>query len=105
LLSLDQQRLAERRLATLVDTTDGFKIAEVDLELRGPGDFFGTRQSGIPEFKVANILTDTQLLDQARADARALIERDSRLQLPDHRLIADHLRAHFRDALTLMQVS
>lgn len=104
LLSLDQQRLAERRLATLVDTTDGFKIAEVDLELRGPGDFFGTRQSGIPEFKVANILTDTQLLDQARADARRLIELDPRLQLPDHRLIADHLRTHFRDALTLMQV-
>ncbi|MEK9137020.1 MAG: ATP-dependent DNA helicase RecG, partial [Bacteroidota bacterium] len=47
-LSLDQQRFAERRLATMVGTTDGFKIAEVDLELRGPGDFFGTRQSGIP---------------------------------------------------------
>ncbi len=103
-LSLDQQRLAERRLATMVATTDGFKIAEVDLEIRGPGDFFGTRQSGVPEFKVANILTDTQLLDQAREDARALIGRDPRLQLPDHRLIADHLRTHFRDALTLMQV-
>jgi ATP-dependent DNA helicase RecG len=103
-LSLDQQRLAERRLATLLETTDGFKIAEVDLELRGPGDFFGTRQSGIPEFKVANILTDTKLLDQARADALALVKRDPRLHLPDHRLIADHLRIHFRDALTLMQV-
>ncbi|MBM2842058.1 MAG: ATP-dependent helicase RecG, partial [Bacteroidetes bacterium] len=103
-LSLDEQRLTERRLATMISTTDGFKIAEVDLELRGPGDFFGTRQSGIPEFKVANILTDTQLLDQARSDARSLIERDPRLQLPDHRLIGDHLRTHFRDALTLMQV-
>ena len=103
-LSPDQRRLAERRLATMVGTTDGFKIAEVDLELRGPGDFFGTRQSGIPEFKVANILTDTQLLDQARADALSLIERDPRLHLPDHRLIADHLRTHFREALTLMQV-
>jgi ATP-dependent DNA helicase RecG len=103
-LTLDQQRLAERRLATMVATVDGFKIAEVDLELRGPGDFFGTRQSGIPDFKVANILTDTHLLDLARADARALIERDPRLQLPDHRLIADHLRTHFSDALTLMQV-
>ena len=103
-LSLDQQRLAERRLATMVGTTDGFKIAEVDLELRGPGDFFGTRQSGIPEFKVANIISDAHLLEQARADARALIERDPRLELPDHHLIADHLRTHFRDALTLMRV-
>lgn len=98
-LSLDQQRLA-----TMIDTTDGFRIAEVDLELRGPGDFFGTRQSGIPEFKVANILTDTRLLEQAREDARALVELDPRLQLPAHRLVADHLRTHFRDALTLMQV-
>ena len=103
-LSLDEQRFAERRLATMINTTDGFKIAEVDLELRGPGDFFGTRQSGIPEFKIANILTDTQLLDQARSDARSLIERDPRLLLPDHRLIGDHLRTHFRDALMLMQV-
>ena len=104
LLSPDQQRLAERRLATMIETTDGFRIAEVDLELRGPGDFFGTRQSGIPEFKVANILTDTRLLEQTREDARALVERDPRLQLPEHRLVADHLRTHFRDALTLMQV-
>ena len=103
-ISLDQQRLAERRLATMVSTTDGFKIAEVDLELRGPGDFFGTRQSGVPEFKVANIVTDVRLLEQAREDARALIERDPRLELPDHRLIADHLRSNFRDALSLMHV-
>lgn len=103
-LSLDQQRLAERRLATMIATTDGFRIAEVDLELRGPGDFFGTRQSGIPEFKVANILTDTRLLEEAREDARALVEKDPRLQLPEHRSVADHLRTHFRDALTLLQV-
>jgi ATP-dependent DNA helicase RecG len=104
-LSLDQQRLAERRLATMVSTNDGFRIAEVDLELRGPGDFFGTRQSGVPEFKVANILTDIKLLEQARADARALIERDPHLHLPEHHLIAGHLRDHFRDALTLVQTN
>jgi ATP-dependent DNA helicase RecG len=104
-LSLDQQRLAERRLATMVGTNDGFRIAEVDLELRGPGDFFGTRQSGIPEFKVANILADTKLLEQARDDARAIVESDPHLRLPGHRLIADHLRDHFRDALTLLQVN
>lgn len=101
---LDQQRLAERRLATMVGTTDGFKIAEVDLQLRGPGDFFGTRQSGIPEFKVANILTDTTILDAARDDAFHVIESDPRLTLPEHRSLADHLRTFFRDAMSLLHV-
>ncbi|HEX9157077.1 MAG TPA: ATP-dependent DNA helicase RecG, partial [Syntrophales bacterium] len=103
-LSLDQERLAERRLATMASTTDGFKIAEVDLQLRGPGDFFGTRQSGIPEFKVADILTDTDLLDLARADAFALVDRDPALREPGHRALAEHLRSHFREELSLVQV-
>ncbi len=103
-LSLDQDRLAEQRLATMASTTDGFKIAEVDLQLRGPGDFFGTRQSGIPQFKVADILTDTHLLDIARADAFALVDRDASLRQPEHRLLAEHLRSHFREELSLVQV-
>ena len=103
-LSLDQDRLAERRLATMASTTDGFKIAEVDLQLRGPGDFFGTRQSGIPQFKVADILTDTALLDLARADAFALVDRDPSLHQSEHRLLAEHLREHFREELSLVRV-
>jgi ATP-dependent DNA helicase RecG len=103
-LSIDQDRLAERRLATMVSTTDGFKIAEVDLQLRGPGDFFGTRQSGIPQFRVADILADTALLELARADAFALVERDPSLHQPEHRLLAGHLRSSFRDELSLVQV-
>ena len=101
---IDQQRAAERRLATMVRTNDGFAIAEVDLELRGPGDFFGTRQSGIPEFKVANILTDGELLRDARGDAFALVEDDPRLVKPDHRTLADELRSRFHDELSLLQV-
>ena len=92
------------RLATMVGTTDGFAIAEVDLQLRGPGDFFGTRQSGVPEFKVADILTDTSLLHEARSDAFALVDRDPHLALPDHRPLADHLRSHFREELSLLRV-
>ena len=102
--AMEEQRQAEQRLATMVRTTDGFEIAEVDLQLRGPGDFFGTRQSGIPEFKVANILTDTSLLDLARADAFALVDHDPQLKLPEHHDIIDHLRGHFRDALALVRV-
>ncbi|HTO94753.1 MAG TPA: ATP-dependent DNA helicase RecG, partial [Bacteroidota bacterium] len=65
----EEQALAERRLAAMVATTDGFRIAETDLALRGPGDFFGTRQSGLPEFHVADIIADASLLADARADA------------------------------------
>ncbi|MBI4535653.1 MAG: ATP-dependent DNA helicase RecG, partial [Ignavibacteriae bacterium] len=103
--ALDEQRQAERRLATMVATTDGFKIAEVDLQIRGPGDFFGTRQSGIPEFKVADILTDTELLDAARADASAIITRDPQLRSPEHSMLASNLRAHYREALSLLHVA
>jgi ATP-dependent DNA helicase RecG len=95
-------RLAERRLATMVQTTDGFRIAEVDLQLRGPGDFFGTRQSGVPEFRVADILQDTELLDVARTDAFSIIARDPLLTEKEHAVLANHLRRQFRDSLSLL---
>lgn len=100
----DPKELTVRRLATMAATTDGFKIAEVDLELRGPGDFFGTRQSGVPEFKVANILTDSRYLEVARQDAFAIVEDDPQLRSPDHRMLSEHLRAYFSDAMTLLRV-
>jgi len=59
----------QRRLQAMVDTNDGFKIAELDLELRGPGEFFGTRQAGLPSFRVANIIRDGQLLEIAKREA------------------------------------
>jgi ATP-dependent DNA helicase RecG len=63
----------QRRLQAMVDTNDGFKIAELDLELRGPGEFFGTRQAGLPDFRVANIIRDAQLLEAAKREAAAVI--------------------------------
>lgn len=98
------EHVAEQRLATMASTTDGFKIAEVDLVLRGPGDFFGTRQSGLPEFRVANILTDTRILEAARKDAFEIIESDPTLSHPHHRALLDHLRTYFHDSLSLLQV-
>jgi ATP-dependent DNA helicase RecG len=103
-LALDQQRLAEQRLAAMVQTTDGFVIAETDLRLRGPGDFFGTRQSGIPAFRVADILTDTALLNDARADAFALVENDPLLAQSDHRALSLHLRTRASDEMSLLTV-
>jgi len=98
----DQVLVAERRLATMAATTDGFRIAEVDLQLRGPGDFFGTRQSGIPMFRVANLLTDGDLLDQAREDAFDLLANDPALSKPDHRALAEHLAMLSREAHILL---
>ena len=63
----------QRRLQAMVDTNDGFKIAELDLELRGPGEFFGTRQAGMPDFRVANIIRDAQLLEAAKREAAAVL--------------------------------
>ena len=63
----------QRRLQAMVDTNDGFKIAELDLELRGPGEFFGTRQAGVPDFRVANIIRDAQLLEAAKREAAAVL--------------------------------
>lgn len=70
----------EKRLRVMADTTDGFRIAEADLEIRGPGDFLGTRQAGIPDFRVANILRDGRILEEARGEAFALLEKDPRLE-------------------------
>jgi ATP-dependent DNA helicase RecG len=64
----------ERRLHAMVRTNDGFQIAELDLELRGPGEFFGTRQAGLPNFRVANLIRDRQLLESAKREAAAVLE-------------------------------
>ncbi len=71
---------SEARLAAMIDTTDGFRIADADLEIRGPGDFLGTRQSGhVPELRIADLLRDGKLVAVARQAARSLVDRDPRL--------------------------
>jgi len=75
---------AEARLEMMVETNDGFVLAEKDLELRGPGDFIGTRQSGLPEMQWLDGVFDTRLLDRARRAAEALLAGDPELTAPDH---------------------
>lgn len=65
----------ERRLKAMVETNDGFKIAEEDLAIRGPGEFFGTRQHGLPEFKIANLIRDWQVLEQVRREVKDLLDK------------------------------
>tara|TARA_B100001179_G_scaffold39810_1_gene25982 strand:+ start:54 stop:1694 length:1641 start_codon:yes stop_codon:yes gene_type:complete len=87
LMSDSASETAKERLSALARIHDGFQLAEVDLELRGPGDFFGTRQSGLPSLRMAHI-TDRELLDMARGEAARLIEDDPELKSPDHAAIA-----------------
>src|SRR4030095_10879774 len=95
---------AERRVRAMVETNDGFKLAEVDLELRGPGEFFGTRQSGLPECRVADLLRDTAILEEARRDAVAIIAADPELRALEHRGVRQALLARWRGELALASV-
>jgi ATP-dependent DNA helicase RecG len=81
---------AEARLRAISETNDGFKLAEEDLKLRGPGEFFGTRQSGLPDIRLAK-LGDTRLLEMARGEARTIFDEDPELGQPQHRLLARKL--------------
>lgn len=86
---------AAERLQALVDSQDGFVLAEKDLELRGPGDFFGTRQSGLPELRMAQ-LSDLRTLELARAEAQKLFAEDPGLERPEHRLLARQVARFWR---------
>lgn len=93
-----------KRLKTMCETNDGFRIAEVDLEIRGPGEFFGTRQHGMPELRIANIVYDVQVLEIARKEAFALIKNDPFLTDIDHQAIKQTFFYEFRDRLELGRV-
>jgi ATP-dependent DNA helicase RecG len=96
---------AERRLNQMVRTQDGFEIAELDLELRGPGDFFGTRQAGMPGLRIANILRDRNLLELAKVEAAKLVEeKDAEVSLEDRRRVMQHLRQHWQRRYGLVEV-
>lgn len=84
---------AEERLGALTQTNDGFALAEKDLELRGPGEFFGRRQSGLPELQLASLL-DMDMLQIAQAEAQSIAEEDPNLEKPEHQLLRQRV-AHF----------
>jgi len=96
---------AEGRLETMVRTNDGFEIAEKDLEQRGPGEFFGTKQAGMPAFRVANLIRDRQLLEAAKKEAAALVGGASPdVSREEARVVMEHLRAHWQRRYGLVEV-
>jgi ATP-dependent DNA helicase RecG len=94
----------QQRLAAMTRTTDGFEIAEMDLQLRGPGEFFGTRQHGLPEFKMADITQEMEMLHLAKEDALAILSDDPKLAAPKHAALRRALINQFGDSLPLAQV-
>jgi ATP-dependent DNA helicase RecG len=88
-----------------VRSTDGFVIAEEDLRIRGPGEFFGLRQWGMPEFRVANLVRDAELLRQARQEAFALLKQDPQLKAPMHRALRETMLRRWETKLDLGSVS
>ena len=83
------------RLRALADHADGFRLAEIDLELRGEGELVGTRQSGVAQFRVAELPRDAELLERARARAERIDDHDPELDEPEHGLLADALAGAF----------
>ena len=92
---------ARKRLKVMEKTTDGFVIAEEDLAIRGPGDFLGTRQSGLPDFRIASIIRDARILNDAKEDAFALAARDPFLEKPEHIILKETLLWKWQGKLDL----
>jgi ATP-dependent DNA helicase RecG len=95
---------ARRRLDAMAETNDGFRLAEVDLGIRGPGEFFGTRQSGLPAFRVADLVRDAAVLEEARKEAVALVAVDPDLARPEHRVLRAAVLARWRGKIGLADV-
>jgi ATP-dependent DNA helicase RecG len=93
---------AKQRLKVLVDTSDGFKVAEEDLRIRGPGEIFGTRQHGLPELKVADLIKDFELLRLARRDAFAIVKDDPGLNAPHHQQLRREVIKAYAGKLNLL---
>ena len=93
-----------RRIRAMTRTNDGFELAEADLEIRGPGEFFGTRQSGLPDFKIANILKDALLLEVAKTEANRLAKADPSLSQPVHRVLKEVLQTQWRGHLKMASI-
>ena len=98
LVSDNTGEAVQKRLKFLCSTTDGFAVAQYDLETRGPGDFFGSRQHGLPTLQIADLMNDTRTLHAAQSEALAMLAEDPLLQAPEHALLAAQVQQMFDKA-------
>ena len=98
LVSDNASESVQKRLRFLCSTSDGFAVAQYDLETRGPGDFFGSRQHGLPTLQVADLMNDTRTLRAAQSEAAALLTADPLLERPEHALLAHQVEQMFDQA-------
>lgn len=101
LVSDNASELVQKRLKFLCSTSDGFAVAQYDLETRGPGDFFGSRQHGLPTLQIADLMNDTRTLHAAQSEAVALLAEDPLLERPEHALLARQVEQMFDKAGTM----
>ena len=101
LVSDNASESVQKRLKFLCSTSDGFAVAQYDLETRGPGDFFGTRQHGLPTLQIADLMNDTRTLHAAQSEAVALLAEDPLLERPEHALLARQVEQMFDKAGTM----
>jgi ATP-dependent DNA helicase RecG len=94
---------ARKRLRIMEQTADGFRIAEEDLALRGPGEFLGTRQSGLPDFRVGNLARDGVILSEAKEDASFVIREDPRLEKPENSALKEELTRRWKGKLEMVK--
>lgn len=103
MLGSEPSVIARERLEVMCRTNDGFEIAETDLRLRGPGEFLGTRQHGLPEFQIADLLRDSVLVEPARKAAWEILKADPLLTAPDHQLLREEWQRRFSARTELLQ--
>ena len=97
--------ISAERLKVMTETNDGFKISETDMKLRGPGEFFGTRQSGELRFSAADLAKDTALVEKARDSAFEIIESDPELRKNENSNIRDHFLINYQESMELIRIA
>jgi ATP-dependent DNA helicase RecG len=94
----------QTRIQAMVKHSDGFKLSEIDLEIRGPGDFFGTRQSGLPQFRFSNIVKDVKILQRARKDAEEILADDPVLAKPVNKIVLQTLKTRWKEGIDFLNI-
>ena len=105
LIKNNSSLLAQHRLQIMQSTNDGFKISDEDLKLRGPGDFFGTKQHGYIKSKLANFSDDGEIIRQTRKQAFEIVEHDPKLQLEKHKKIKKQFKENYKHMLEFVNIS